>query len=66
MLELMRGEYDVREIWDEGSQDVTDRLSPLGSNSRKLRGQTDVAQPTKLTKKVWPNRVAIQLTNNSD
>lgn len=54
MLVLMRGDYEVHEIWEAGRQAVIDRLTAPGSRSRNERGQMGVAQFKSIADKVWP------------
>lgn len=54
MLVLMRGDYEVYEIWEAGRQAVIDRLTAPGSKSRNERGQMGVSQFKSIADKVWP------------
>ena len=54
MLVLMRGDYEVYEIWEAGRQAVIDRLTAPGSNSRNKRGQMGVSQFKSIADKAWP------------
>ena len=54
MLVLMRGDYEVYEIWEAGRQAVIDRLNAPGSKSRNVRGQMAVSQFKSIADKVWP------------
>ncbi len=54
MLVLMRGNYEVYEIWEAGRQAVIDRLNAPGSKSRNERGQMSISQFKSIAKKVWP------------
>lgn len=54
MLVLMRGDYEVYEIWEAGRQAVIDRLTAPGSRSRNERGQMGVSQFKSIADKVWP------------
>ena len=56
MLVLMRGDYEVYEIWEAGRQAVIDRLTAPGSRSRNERGQMGVSQFKSIADKVWPKR----------
>ena len=55
MLVLMRGEYDVLEIWEAGRVDVKARLTEPGSKARNERGQMSVSQFISIAEKVWPS-----------
>ena len=55
MLVLMRGDYEVYEIWEAGRQAVIDRLTVPGSRSRNERGQMGISQFKSIADKVWPN-----------
>ena len=54
MLVLMRGDYQVYEIWEAGRQAVIDRLTAPGSKSRNERGQLGISQFKSIADKVWP------------
>ncbi len=54
MLVLMRGDYEVYEIWEAGRQDVIDRLTAPGSIARNERGQMGVSQFRSIADRVWP------------
>ena len=54
MLVLMRGDYEVYEIWEAGRQAVIDRLTAPGSKSRNERVQMGVSQFKSIADKVWP------------
>ena len=54
MLVLMRGDYEVYEIWEAGRQAVIDRLTAPGSKSRNQRGQMAVSQFKSIANMVWP------------
>lgn len=54
MLVLMRGDYEVYEIWEAGRQAVIDCLNAPGSKSRNERGQMSVSQFKSIADKVWP------------
>lgn len=54
MLVLMRGNYEVYEIWEAGRQAIIDRLTAPGSKSRNERGQMGVSQFKSIADKVWP------------
>ena len=53
-LVLMRGDYEVHEIWEEGKEDVCTRLNEPGSISRNKRRQMGISQFTSIADKVWP------------
>ena len=53
MLVLMRGDYEVHEIWEAGRQAVIDRLAAPGSKSRNERGQMGASQFKSIAVKVW-------------
>ena len=53
MLVLMRGDYEVYEIWEAGRQAVKDRLNEPGSKSRNERRQMSVSQFKSIADKVW-------------
>lgn len=55
MLVLMRGNYEVHEIWEAGRQAIVDRLTAPGSKSRNERGQMGVSQFKSIAERVWPN-----------
>lgn len=54
MLVLMRGEYEVLEIWEAARDDVKARLAEPGSKARNERGQMGVSQFISIAEKVWP------------
>ncbi len=54
MLVLMRGDYEVYEIWEAGRQAVVDCLTAPGSKSRNVRGQMGVSQFQSIADKAWP------------
>ncbi|MXW92109.1 MAG: hypothetical protein F4114_00110 [Rhodospirillaceae bacterium] len=54
MLVLMRGDYEVHEIWEAERHAVVDRLKEPGSKSRNERGQMGVSQFKSIAQKVWP------------
>lgn len=54
MLVLMRGDYEVHEIWEAKRRDVVDRLGEPGSRSRNERGQMGVSQFRSIARRVWP------------
>ena len=54
MLVLMRGNYEVHEIWEAKRHDVIERLSEPGSKARNERGQLGVSQFMSIARKVWP------------
>lgn len=54
MLVLMRGNYEVHEIWEAGRQDVIDRLTAPGSKARNKRRQMGVSQFKSIADRVWP------------
>ena len=55
ILVLMRGNYEVHEIWEAGRQDVIDRLGKPGSKARNERGQMSVPQFRSIARRVWPS-----------
>ena len=54
MLVLMRGDYEVYEIWEARREAVIGRLTAPGSKSRNERGQMGVSQFKSIAEKVWP------------
>lgn len=54
MLVLMRGPYDLFEIWEASRAAVIDRLTVPGSKARNERGSMGVSQFKSIGTRVWP------------
>ncbi len=54
MLVLMKGKYELAEIWEAPREKVIERLSAPGSRARNERGAMGVSQFKSIAKKVWP------------
>lgn len=54
MLVLMRGNYELYEIWEADRESVVERLARPGSKSRNERGSMGVSQFKSIATRVWP------------
>ena len=54
ILVLMRGEYEVWEIWQADGEAVRTKLDEPGSKARNERRSMGVSQFKSIAKKVWP------------